>query len=75
MTLFVLVKVLRGGSELVGFVYLPIFGLGSIGGILLMSTLMGLPFVLTAKFFRRRNYSGSSADVAHGRYSSRETPR
>jgi high-affinity nickel permease len=53
LTLFVLAEVLRGGSRLVGFAYLLVFGVGSIGGMLLMSTLIGLPFVLTAQRFRR----------------------
>jgi ABC-type nickel/cobalt efflux system permease component RcnA len=53
LTLFVLAEVLRGGSRLLGFAYLLIFGVGSIGGMLLMSTLIGLPFVLTAQRFRR----------------------
>src|ERR1044072_3760187 len=53
LTLFVLAEVLRGGSKLLGFAYLLIFGVGSIGGMLLMSTLIGLPFVLTAQRFRR----------------------
>jgi len=52
LTLFVLTEVLRGGSRLLGFAYLLIFGVGSIGGMLLMSTLVGLPFVLTAQRFR-----------------------
>jgi len=53
LTLFVLTEVLRGGSRLVGFAYLLVFGVGSVGGMLLMSTLIGLPFVLTARRFRR----------------------
>jgi ABC-type nickel/cobalt efflux system permease component RcnA len=53
LTLFVLTDILRGGSRLLGFAYLLIFGLGSVGGMLLMSTLVGLPFVLTAGRFRR----------------------
>jgi ABC-type nickel/cobalt efflux system permease component RcnA len=53
LTLFVLAEVLRGGSKLLGFAYLLVFGVGSIGGMLLMSTLIGLPFVLTARSFRR----------------------
>ncbi len=53
LTLFVLAEVMRGGSKLLGFAYLLIFGAGSIGGMLLMSTLVGLPFVLTARRFRR----------------------
>ena len=53
LTLFVLTDVLRGGSKLLGFAYLLLFGVGSVGGMLLMSTLIGLPFVLTARRFRR----------------------
>jgi ABC-type nickel/cobalt efflux system permease component RcnA len=53
LTLFVLAEVLRGGSKLLGFAYLLVFGVGSVGGMLLMSTLIGLPFVLTARSFRR----------------------
>lgn len=53
LTLFILAEVMRGGSKLLGFAYLLVFGAGSIGGMLLMSTLVGLPFVLTAQRFRR----------------------
>lgn len=53
LTLFVLTDVMRGGSQLLGFAYLLLFGVGSIGGMLLMSTLIGLPFALTAQRFRR----------------------
>jgi high-affinity nickel permease len=35
-------------SPLVGILYILIFGLGSIGGMLIMSSLIGIPFVLTA---------------------------
>jgi ABC-type nickel/cobalt efflux system permease component RcnA len=72
LTLFVLAEVLRGGSKLLGFAYLLVFGVGSIGGMLLMSTLIGLPFVLTARSFRRvdtpvRLLAGS-ASVLFGLY-------
>lgn len=53
LTLFVLAEVLRGGSRLLGFAYLFVFGVGSIGGMLLMSALIGLPFALTATRLRR----------------------
>lgn len=54
LTLFVLGEVvIRGGSKLVGFAYLLVFGVGSIGGMLLMSTVIGLPFALTAQRFSR----------------------
>jgi ABC-type nickel/cobalt efflux system permease component RcnA len=45
-------EVLSGGSRLLGLAYLLVFGAGSVGGMLLMSTLVGLPFVLTARRFR-----------------------
>ncbi len=54
LTLLVLSEILnKGGTRLLGFAYLLLFGLGSIGGMLLMSTLIGLPFALTAARFRR----------------------
>ncbi|HEX8149019.1 MAG TPA: hypothetical protein VF591_17685 [Pyrinomonadaceae bacterium] len=53
LTLVLLAEILRGGSRLVGFAYLLVFGAGSVGGMLLMSTLIGLPFVITARRFRR----------------------
>lgn len=45
-TLIVIV-VAQTGSVTVGLLYLAIFGIGSIGGMLLMSALVGLPFALT----------------------------
>jgi ABC-type nickel/cobalt efflux system permease component RcnA len=50
LTLLVLSQI---QSPVIGFLYLAIFGLGSIVGMLLMSGLIGLPFVLTS-----RNLSG-----------------
>lgn len=50
LTLLVLTQI---KSAWVGFLYLVLFGLGSIAGMLLMSGLIGLPFALTA-----RNLSG-----------------
>jgi high-affinity nickel-transport protein len=55
LTLLVLTEVVRGGSRALGFSYLFVFGLGSIGGMLLMSILIGLPFVLTGARFERIN--------------------
>lgn len=55
LTLLVLTEVLRGGSPSLGFAFLLIFGVGSIGGMLLMSTLIGLPFALTAMRFEKFN--------------------
>lgn len=42
-------------SPLVGLIYILIFGVGSIGGMLLMSTMIGLPFVWTARRFNVLN--------------------
>ena len=42
-------------SRVVGMIYVAIFGLGSIGGMMLMSFLVGLPFHLTALRFNRYN--------------------
>ena len=50
LTLLVMTQV---GSAWLGLLYLAIFGLGSIGGMVLMSVLIGLPFALTS-----RNLSG-----------------
>ena len=45
LTLLVLTEVMRNGSAILGLSYLLIFGIGSIGGMLIMSSLIGLPFV------------------------------
>src|SRR5882672_45747 len=39
-------------SAIVGLIYIGVFGLGSVGGMLIMSILISLPFVLTKKYFR-----------------------
>ena len=46
LTLLVLTQI---ASPLVGILYLLVFGVGSIAGMLLMSGLVSLPFVLTAR--------------------------
>jgi high-affinity nickel-transport protein len=38
-------------SALAGLVYMAVFGLGSIGGMFLMSALISVPFVLTGRRF------------------------
>jgi sulfite exporter TauE/SafE len=43
-------------SKTVGLLYIIIFGVGSIGGMMLMSFLVGLPFHFTALRFNRFNY-------------------
>jgi high-affinity nickel-transport protein len=52
LTLVVLAEVMRGGSRLLGVAYLLLFGLGSVGGMILMSAVIGLPFALTSARFR-----------------------
>lgn len=42
-------------SKLIGMLYVTIFGIGSIGGMMLMSFLVGLPFHLTASKFNVLN--------------------
>jgi ABC-type nickel/cobalt efflux system permease component RcnA len=42
-------------SKAVGVLYIIIFGIGSIGGMMIMSFLVGLPFTLTALRFDRFN--------------------
>ncbi len=72
LTLLILTEVLRGGSRAMGLAYLLIFGIGSIGGMLLMSTLIGLPFVLTAVRFESINkpvrFVAGVASVVFGLY-------
>jgi MFS family permease len=42
-------------TPLIGLVYIVVFGLGSIGGMMLMSALVSLPLYLTATRFTRAN--------------------
>lgn len=46
----IVIVVAQTGSVPVGLLYLAIFGVGSIGGMLLMSALVGLPFALSNRF-------------------------
>ena len=72
LTLLVLTEVVRGGSRSLGLAYLVIFGVGSIGGMLLMSALISLPFVFTAARFERFNLPlrllAGAGSVAFGFY-------
>jgi sulfite exporter TauE/SafE len=43
-------------SRAVGLLYILVFGVGSIGGMMLMSLLVSLPFTLTASRFNRFNH-------------------
>jgi sulfite exporter TauE/SafE len=53
LTLLVLSEVVRNGSAFLGFAYLLIFGVGSIGGMLIMSSIISLPFRFGLQFFQR----------------------
>jgi sulfite exporter TauE/SafE len=53
LTLLVLTQVVQDGGIGVGFAYLLIFGIGSIGGMLLMGALLSLPFCFGLRFFER----------------------
>lgn len=53
LTLLVLSEVVRNGNAALGFIYLLVFGLGSIAGMLLMSGLIGVPISLGIRFFQR----------------------
>ena len=53
LTVLVLTQI---GSNWIGFVYLAIFGLGSIVGMVLMSGLIGLPFALTSRHLTHAHY-------------------
>jgi high-affinity nickel-transport protein len=54
LTLLVLTQI---QSTALGLVYLAVFGIGSIAGMLLMSGLIGLPFALSARRLGGVNYS------------------
>jgi ABC-type nickel/cobalt efflux system permease component RcnA len=45
----IIIVLAQTGSVTVGLLYLAIFGIGSIGGMLLMSALVGLPFALSSR--------------------------
>lgn len=53
LTLLVLTTL---SSPLFGMLYILVFGMGSIGGMLVMSTAISLPFILTAQKFDRFNH-------------------
>jgi len=44
-------------SPLIGLLYIAIFGIGSVGGMLLMSAAISLPFAFTATKFLRLNFA------------------
>lgn len=50
-------------SQAVGLMYIAIFGTGSIGGMFLMSFLIGLPFTFTSKYERLNKIVRTSAGI------------
>ncbi|HKR00707.1 MAG TPA: hypothetical protein VJT09_08535 [Pyrinomonadaceae bacterium] len=58
LTLLVLTQV---NSTALGLIYLAVFGIGSIAGMLLMSALVGLPFALSARRFKRAHHGLQTA--------------
>jgi len=63
LTLLVLATI---PSAVAGLIYIAVFGLGSVGGMLIMSSLISLPFVLTRKRF---NVLSEGLQVAVGLFS------
>ena len=63
LTLLVLATI---PSAVAGLIYIAVFGLGSVGGMLLMSSLISLPFVFTRKRF---NALSEGLQVAIGLFS------
>ena len=59
-------------TALAGLVYILIFGLGSVGGMLLLSSIIGLPFILTARRFTLLNrwirLAAGAASILFGIY-------
>lgn len=58
LTLLVLTQI---DSTALGLVYLMVFGIGSIAGMLFMSALVGLPFALSARRFKGVHYGLQTA--------------
>ena len=53
-------------SAVAGLIYIAVFGLGSVGGMLVMSSLISLPFVFAA---RRFNFIRDALQVIVGLFS------
>jgi ABC-type nickel/cobalt efflux system permease component RcnA len=74
LTLLVLTQI---ESFALGLLYLAVFGLGSVGGMLLMSGLIGLPFALSARRFSRFHYGlqtlAAALSIAFGLWYAYET--
>ena len=72
LTLLVLTELMRNGSPVLGLSYILIFGIGSIAGMLIMSSLIGLPFALSSRLPTRLpellQFSAATASVVFGFY-------
>lgn len=72
LTLLVLTEVMQKGVRLLGLVYLLVFGVGSIGGMLLISMFISVPFVFTSLKFESVNlpikFVASVASIIFGFY-------
>lgn len=72
LTLLLLTDVMRDGSAWRGVAYLLSFGLGSIGGMMMMSAVLSLPFVLTTgrfeRFAQRIKFTAGVCSVLFGLY-------
>jgi sulfite exporter TauE/SafE len=53
LTLLVVSQVARDGNTVLGLVYLLVFGAGSVGGMLVMSSLISLPFTSARPVLKR----------------------
>jgi high-affinity nickel permease len=72
LTLLVLTEVIRNGSPVLGLSYVLIFGIGSTSGMLIMSSLIGVPFALSARWPNRLSgvlqFSAATSSVVFGFY-------
>jgi len=72
LTLLVLTEVIRNGSPVLGLSYLLIFGIGSTSGMLIMSSLIGIPFALSSRWPNRLSgvlqFSAATSSVLFGFY-------
>jgi ABC-type nickel/cobalt efflux system permease component RcnA len=72
LTILVLTEIMRNGSPALGLSYLLIFGAGSIGGMMIMSSLIGFPFAFSSRLSRRLpevlQFSAAVFSVVFGLY-------
>lgn len=69
LTLLVLTEVVRGNSRVMGIAYLGVFGLGSIAGMVIMTTVISLPLILvkrSERFARPLHFAVAILSIAFG---------